>query len=373
MGVHLRKKKIANGKESLYLDFYPPIKGGDGKLTRREYLNKYLYENPKNTDEKLHNRENSIIAEGIKNKREKEILNEQDGIFNTQNKKRDFLEFFDNLCEKRKESKGNYGNWLSALQYLRAFTGGKCKMGDLTEEFCNKFKEFLLHTNRLNTVKGLMLAQSSAVSYFNKFRCSINEAYESRLLNENPLRHVKGIKQKESKREFLTQEELQLLAKTECDLLPLKKVALFSALTGLRWGDISKLKWADVQLTESGYFIHIIQKKTTDVIMHPISETAVKLLGEQSDTNEVIFEGLKYTDSNNDKIKRWVLRAGIHKKITLHNFRHTYATLLLNNGVDIYTVSKMLGHKKIETTMIYAKVLSETKVKAANIIDIELF
>ena len=372
MGVHLRKKKIANGKESLYLDFYPPIKGGDGKLTRREYLNKYIYENPKNADEKLHNRENLIVAEGIKNNREKEILNEQDGIFNTQNKKRDFLEFFENLCEKRKESEGNYGNWLSALQYLRAFTGRKCKMADLTEEFCEKFKEYLLHANRLNTVKGLMLSQNSALSYFNKFRCAVNEAYESRLLNENPLRLVKGIKQKESKREFLTQEELQILAKTPCDLVPIKNAALFSALTGLRWSDISKLKWQDIQYTESGYFIHIIQKKTVDVIMHPISKTAVNLLGECGKPNEEIFEGLKYSDSNNDKIKRWILRAGIHKKITFHNFRHSYATLLLNKGVDIYTVSTMLGHKKIETTMIYARVLSETKVKAANVIDIEL-
>lgn len=372
MGVHLRKKKIANGKESLYLDFYPPIKGGDGKLTRREYLNKYVYENPKTPDEKLHNKENLIIAEGIKNKREKEILNEIDGIFNTQNKKRDFLEFFENLCEKRKESEGNYGNWLSALQYLRAFTGRKCKMADLTEEFCEKFKEYLLHANRLNTVKGLMLAQSSALSYFNKFRCAVNEAYDSRLLNENPLRHVKGIKQKESKREFLTQEELQLLARTECDLEPLKNAALFSALTGLRWSDICRLKWQDIQRTESGCFLHIIQKKTADVIMHPISETAVNLLGERGKASEGIFEHLKYTDSNNDKIKRWILRAGIHKKITFHNFRHTYATLLLNKGVDIYTVSTMLGHKKIETTMIYAKVLNETKVKAANVIDIEL-
>jgi integrase len=372
MGVHLRRKKIANGKESLYLDFYPPVKGADGKLTRREYLNKYIYQNPKNADEKLHNKENLIIAEGIKNRREKEILNEQDGIFNAQNKKRDFLEFFQNLCEKRKESEGNYGNWLSALQYLRAFTKGKCRMGDITPEFCVNFKEYLLHTDKLNTVKGLKLSQNSALSYFNKFRCAVNDAYEARLLNENPLRQVKGIKQKESKREFLTHEELQTLARTECDLLPLKNVALFSALTGLRWGDISKLKWADVQLTETGYFIHIIQNKTTDVIMHPISEIAVKLLGEQGKPNEVIFEGLKYSDSNNDKIKRWVLRAGIHKKISLHNFRHTYATLLLNDGVDIYTVSKMLGHKKIETTMIYAKVLSETKIKAANTINIEL-
>jgi integrase len=372
MGVHLRKKKIANGKESLYLDFYPPIKGGDGKLTRREYLNKYIYESPKNADEKLHNRENLIVAEGIKNKREKEILNEQDGIFNTQNKKRDFLEFFENLCEQRKESEGNYGNWLSALQYLKAFTGRKCKMADLTEEFCEKFKKYLLSANKLNTVKGLMLSQNSALSYFNKFRCAINAAYESRLLNDNPLRLVKGIKQKESKREFLTHEELQLLARTECDLLPLKNVALFSALTGLRWSDIISLKWVDVQLTETGHFLHIMQRKTSEVIMHPINVTAFKLLGERGMPNDRIFEGLKYTDSNNDKIKRWVLRAGIHKKITLHNFRHTYATLLLNKGIDILTVSEMLGHKKIETTMIYAKVLSETKVKAANVIDIEL-
>ena len=372
MGVHLRKKKIANGRESLYLDFFPPIKGGDGKPTRREYLNKYIYENPKNADEKLHNKENLIVAEGIKNKREKEILNEQDGIFNTQNKKRDFIEFFENLCEKRKEGEGNYGNWLSVVKYLRAFTGGKCKMADLTEEFCEKFKYYLLHANRLNTVKGLMLKQNTAVSYFNKFRCAVNEAFDARLLNKNPLTHVKGIKEQETKREFLTLEELQLLANTECDLTALKNVALFSGLTGLRWVDIRKLKWGDIQKTGKEYFVHIIQKKTSEVIMHPISDEAVQLLGERSNPNEVIFEGLKYSDSNNDKIKRWVLKAGINKKITLHNFRHTYAILLLNRGIDIYTVSEMLGHTNLKATMIYAKVLTETKVKAAKIIKIDL-
>ena len=86
MGVHLRKKKIANGKQSLFLDFYPPIKGSNGKLTRREYLNRYIYETTKTPEEKLHNKEMMNFAEGVKNKREKEILNEQDGIFNTQNR-----------------------------------------------------------------------------------------------------------------------------------------------------------------------------------------------------------------------------------------------------------------------------------------------
>ncbi|MDA0732333.1 MAG: site-specific integrase [Bacteroidetes bacterium] len=372
MGVHLRKKQIANGKESLYLDFYPPVKGEKGTYTRREYLKRYIYEKPKTAQQKLHNKENLVFAEGLKNRREKEILNEQDGLFNTKNKKRDFIEFFQSLCDNRKETDGTYGNWLSALKYLKAYTGENCKMGDLTEGFCSAYKKYLLHANRLNTVKGLKLSQNSAVSYFNKFRCAINEAFDARLINENPLRHIKGIKEKETKREFLTQEELQLLAKTECDLDALKNVAIFSALTGLRWSDIKNLTWGDIQKTKSSYFLHIFQKKTDDVIMHPISETAVKVLGEKGKPIEKVFEGLKYSDSNNDKIKRWVLRAGINKKITLHNFRHTYATLLLNKGVDIFTVSKMLGHKNIQTTMIYAKVLTETKVNAANQIDLEL-
>jgi integrase len=132
------------------------------------------------------------------------------------------------------------------------------------------------------------------------------------------------------------------------------------------------LYWKDIQKTESGYFLHLIQRKTQDVIMHPISNKSVLLLGEKGEPNEKVFEGLKYSDSNNDKLKRWVLKAGINKKISLHNFRHSFATLLLNKGADIFTVSKMLGHKNIKTTMIYAKVLSETKVNAANLIDIEL-
>jgi len=203
MGVHLRKKKIANGKLSLYLDFYPPLKTADGKFTRREFLNRYLHENPKTKEQKLHNKENLIMAEGIKNKREREILNEQDGIFNAQNKKRDFLEFFEQICENRKETEGNYGNWLSSLQYLKSFTGGRCKMGDLTEEFCLRFKEYLLQAKRRNTVNDLRLSQNSALSYYNKFRCAINEAFAARLIQENPIRHIKGIPQKETKREFL--------------------------------------------------------------------------------------------------------------------------------------------------------------------------
>ncbi|MDI1234868.1 MAG: site-specific integrase [bacterium] len=372
MAIYIRTKELSDGRLSLYLDFYPPLKGKDGKPTRREFLKRYLFKKPKNEEEKRLNRENQLFADSARIKREREFLNEQDGIFDSKNRNKDFIEFFRDLADKRKASKGNYDNWLSSLNHLIAFTNGQCVMNDLNEGFCEKFKAYLLDAKRLNSVKKLKLGQNSALSYFNKFRTAVNNAFESRLTNDNPLKHVKGINQKETHREFLTLEELQTLAKTECDLEALKMAALFSAMTGLRWSDIDTLNWKDIQSTEGGYFIHIIQRKTSDTIMHPISDKAVLLLGKRGDPNDKIFEGLKYSDSNNDKIKRWVLKAGIHKKITLHNFRHTYATLLLNKGTDIYTVSKMLGHKNIQTTMIYSKVLTQTKINAANVIDIEL-
>ena len=372
MGVHVRKKELKNGRLSLYLDFYPPIKGTNGKFTRREFIDRYLFKKPSNEDEKRINKENKIFADTLRLKREKEILNEQDGIFNSSNKKKDFIEFFEKLVDKRKDDKGNYDNWLSSLNYFKAFTGGACKMGEINEDFINNFKEFLRTTKRLKTSRELKLKQNSTNSYFNKFCAAVNEAVETKLLFENPLSHIKRIPQEETLREFLTIEELQKLAKTDCLIPKLKSAALFSALTGLRWCDMKRLKWNDIQLTENDYFVHIIQKKTKDPMLHPISLKAVEVLGKRIEHNEYIFEDLVYSDGNNDILKKWILDAGITKKITLHNFRHTYATLTLNMGTDIFTVSKLMGHKHIKTTLLYSKLLTEKKVIAANLIDIEL-
>jgi site-specific recombinase XerD len=65
-------------------------------------------------------------------------------------------------------------------------------------------------------------------------------------------------------------------------------------------------------------------------------------------------------------VKEWVRDVGIRKKITFHNFRHTYATLLLESGEDIYVVSKMLHHQYLKTTQIYAKMLVAMKARTAS-------
>ncbi len=67
-----------------------------------------------------------------------------------------------------------------------------------------------------------------------------------------------------------------------------------------------------------------------------------------------------------------MIRAGIEKHITFHCARHTYATLQLSLGTDIYTVSKLLGHENLRTTEVYAKIIDEKKQEAASKIKIGL-
>jgi integrase len=73
---------------------------------------------------------------------------------------------------------------------------------------------------------------------------------------------------------------------------------------------------------------------------------------------------LRYSSQTSLELCRWAIAAGVPKKITFHSSRHTHATLLLSHGVDIYTVSKLLGHKHIVSTERYIHITDKTKVEA---------
>lgn len=110
------------------------------------------------------------------------------------------------------------------------------------------------------------------------------------------------------------------------------------------------------------------QQKTKGMEYLPISEQALDLMGPRgyADEEDRIFKGLKYSAYMNVGLFEWIARAGIKKKITFHCARHTHAVLLLENGTDIYTVSKMLGHRELKTTQIYAKIVDSKKMDAVN-------
>jgi len=374
MKVFLRDKKISAGRATLYLDFYPPIPHPlTGKKTRREFLKLYVYERPRNQADRDHNKETRILAENIRAQRQIQLQAGNYSFMLPSQKKEDFLQFFRNLAEGRKTSKGNYDNWLSSYNYFNVFTKGRCLMEDVTEKLVANFRDFLLSTKTIKaTSTAKKLSQNAAHSYYNKFRAAVKKAFDERLLDSNPVIRVKAIQQGETIREFLTIEELNKLAKTECEIPQLKQMALFSALTGLRWSDIIKLKWSELNYTnDNGHYIQYKQKKTKGVEILPISGQAFELLGERKKHDEFVFPVIEYSAWLNMKIKTWVFMAGIQKKITFHNFRHTYATLQLTAGTDIYTVSKLLGHRQLKTTQIYAKVIDKKKIEAANKIKID--
>lgn len=375
--VSLRQKPITGNRHSLYLDFYPPVFNAEtGKQTRREFLGLYVFDKNKTPLDKQHNKETLQLAEQIRQQRENNLNKPE--IYTEAEKnqlkikelgQQNFIEYFYKLAQKRSDS--NHDNWMSAYKYLESFSNGILSFSDLNLKFCNDFKEYLL-TTKSNKSKTATLSQNSAVSYFNKFKATLKQAFKDEIIQVDLNGKVESIKQAETHRNFLTIEELNQLAKTECDNPLLKRVALFSALTGLRFSDIQKLVWSEIEYIENnGYFIQFKQQKTKGVEMMPISEQAFDMLGNRTNPNDLIFEGLTYSAYENKHLAKWIGLAGITKDITFHCFRHTYATLQLSNGTDIYTVSKMLGHRDLKTTQIYAKIIDQTKRDTTNKIKLE--
>ena len=376
--VKLRQKEISGKRKSLYLDFYPPVPHPKtGEPTRRMFLGLYLYDKPKTPFDKQHNKETLHNAEQIRQKKDNQLNKpeiysgyEKEQLKIKEQGEQNFIEYFKQLTDKRKAS--NHDNWEAAYQYLEIFTIGNLKFSELNEKFCNNFKEYLLTTKSIKSSK-TTLSQNSAVSYFNKFKAALKQAYKDNYLQINLNAKIDPIKQAETQRHFLTIEELNKLVETDCQTPLLKRAALFSSLTGLRFSDIQKLIWNEIEYIENnGYFIQFKQQKTKGVEMMPISEQAFSLLGERKAPTDKVFEGLTYSAYYNKHLYQWIGAAGITKDITFHCFRHTFATLQLSSGTDIYTVSKMLGHRELKTTQIYAKIIDKTKREAANKIKLNL-
>lgn len=374
INVTVRKKKITDGKYSLYLDYYPAIiNPTTGKESRREFLKLKIYANPKSEIEKAHNKETIEFAELIRSKRLIQLRDKEYGFKENVNFNFNFLAFYDVIVDRslNNGSYNNYLSWKASRNYLSACFGSNLTTNQLSLLHVKKYREFLLNTNNLRTNKG-KLAVNTASSYFKKFIRVLKEAYKENLTISNLALHAEYIKEEETHREYLTEEELSVLWKCDIKHDVIKHMAFFSTLTGLRFVDIKNLSWDKVYKDKhQGYYIQLKEKKTGNSFNHPISETAHNLLELQPTKTGKIFVGIKYSQIVRP-LKKWIEDSGINKKISFHNFRHSYATLQLANGTDIYTVSKLLGHKNVSTTQIYTKVMDKNKIEAANRINLDL-
>lgn len=374
MKITLKERKLPSGKVSLLIEYYKGSETSpEGKRKHiREFENLQLYIDPnaKTASEKKRNKENLDLAKKILAIREAEFYQGKFDLKNNIKSKRRFLDFFQEKMDEKINSPKNYANWSATMVHLKRCVSPSLNFEEVDEAFVKRVRKYF--DTEAKTKSETLLSENSKYSYFNKFKAALRAAFDEGYTSVNYGAKVKSFEQQESQREYLTHEELQQLANSECKYPVLKRAFIFSCLSGLRWSDINKMIWSEVreefQEGEKTTKVNFEQEKTGGIEYLYISEQARELLGERKYPSDRVFIGLKYSAVYNTELLRWCNRSGITKHITFHSARHTNAVLLLENGADIYTVSKRLGHSELRTTQIYAKMVDQKNKEAANLI-----
>ena len=374
--VTLRQKPLKNGGFSLYLDCY--VNGNRWY----EFLKLYLVQNNvKNA--KNRNDETLSLAASIQGKRIAELQNDMYGFSNSKMRSKTNLLFYIEADVKKRQEraiasgrkKTSGTSSLSCLMYhLKQFKGDKITFQQVDKNFCLGFLNYL-RSAKSTTNPDKLLSSNTQVDYVTKLLTTLNSAIKDDIIQSNPMVLIK----KEDKPkgyipeiEYLTNKEINMLANTDFEPMPmLKRAFLFSCYTGLRFSDVENLTWGRLRKNDMGKtLIKFVQRKTGKPEYPPISDKAVRWLPERgfAKDEDYIFQ-LPPNGYANKLLREWVETAGINKRISYHVSRHTTATLLLSSGVPLTTVQKIMGHADIRTTLRYAKVIDKNVSDAVEILD----
>ena len=363
VSVKLRKSELRD-EWYLYLEAYPVFKPGHDKPCReREYLNRIITTpmwdktRPARIDKdgvqtykpkrdmngiiicrSKTDRETCIFADNVRNLRQHEYdsaelytVTDQEMVEKKAKGQVNFIDYFAKVTETRhkKSSKSIIVNWNRVQELMKIYTEGKpLPFSKIDLRLIDSFKTFLLTAPQGGGKSGI-ISQNTASTYFSIFKAAVHQAFIDGYLDVDLAAKVKGVPEEESRREYLTIDELNLLAATPCNYPMLKKAAFFSALTGLRHCDIRKMIWQELSKEGDHYRINFTQKKTGGVEYMPISEQAYLICGEPQEPDRLVFEGLQDPSYINRPVKVWVEAAGIKKHITFHQARHIISSYSL--------------------------------------------
>lgn len=348
MAVNIRR--IYKGKEGVskknkpyryQLDFYTNGKRVRETIKDVEFLP---------TDTREQRNQKKTIINKIKADLEIELANNSNGLISRQQKKASFIKYFESLRDKK--SPNTKTTWDNTLSHIITFHGRKLNFEHITVHWIERFSTYLLKE----------ISNNSARTYLQKVNAALNQAVKERIILENPYKYIDKPKKEEKEMIYLTKGEIQEIIDTKFFDDEVKNAFLLSCYTGLRFSDITALKWSNIKDGR----IHITQAKTKGAIYIPLNDNAAHILDLQRDNIESIFKFSAYNGSVNRTLGKLIKKTNINKNVTFHTARHTFATLLVSSGVNIYTVSKLLGHTNINSTLVYAKVINEEKEKAVN-------
>lgn len=356
--IRIRFKQLANGNQSIYLDCYR-----EGKRSY-EFLKLYLVPEIDETT-KQQNQNTLQAATAIKSQRLIDMANDEAGITKASQRSKmlliDWMRYYSGQKLKNGQSDAFSKQIDKAIRHLILYKGDKVTMKDVDKAYCLGFIDYL---------NGLQMANVTTAGYFRCLNCALNLAVKDEILPYNPITKISSdqrIKIPESTREYLTVDEVKTLIGTDCINEATKRAYLFSCFCGLRYSDIKALTWGDVLLDGEQYRVKIVMVKTQKTLYLPLSKEALRWMpkrGGAKDTDKVFT--LPSQCYLNVVLRTWAANSGLTKHVTFHTARHTFATLELTAGAELYTVSKLLGHTQVKTTQIYAKIIDKKKDEAVN-------
>lgn len=301
-------------------------------------------------------KQNYQLAERCRLKLEQQLVNNEWGFLDPLKAKASLYQYAEQVALS-KLNKGTKSHLYKSLKYLREY-GKEIRIAEVDAPFLEGYQSFLLER----------VGKSTAAHYYAALKTLLKKAVRDRILPRNPADHVKGISIPEKPKVYLTRDEIKRLVQTPLQGTlgqEVKKAFLFALYTGLRISDLRDLRWGDIQREP----LQILKqmKKTEQVVAVPLNISAWKLINDKAihPASEKVFPLLSHSRTNtNAYLKQWAKRAGIDKRIGWHTARHSFAVHTLEGGADFFTVSKLLGHKKPTTTMIYAQATDKMLKKA---------
>ncbi len=374
--VTIRFKELKKGNKSIYLDIYR-----DG-VRSYEFLKLYIVPELTPSD-KVANSITMDAANAIKAQRIKEIVTGEAGIKDHAGKYLLLLDWMQQRQERADKAAKDAGRKRSntaegiktAAAHLRryieaAYNGRAVTLAQIDKDFCEGFAAYLKDTARQWSGK---LSPNTTALYYSNFEAAINEAYKKGVIFKNPAALVDESEKPQgepAERDYLTTEELKALASTKCPNEQVKAAFLFSCFCGLRLSDIEGLTWGNVCQDGNTWRLETRMQKTRQIIYLPLSDAARRYMPERGnkEPESLVFDLPKRVTTQCD-IRTWIKRAGITKNISFHCARHTFATLALTQGADLYSISKLLGHTNVATTQIYATIVDKKKQEAVNLLN----
>ena len=365
----MRFKHLKDGRQHIYLDIYK-----DGKR-KYEYLKLYLLpekdEDAMKANAKTMKEASAILKTRIRELKkvpeENKHLKIEVELPKDEMLLLDWIKEFEELQRRRGvKSAGRNKQFGISIQDF----GRNPRLKDIDKSFCLAYIDFLRgYTKKDGT-------DYSVKTKFDLFEClnnAINTAIQQEILTSNPINKIdrsERIRRKESQRDFLTIDEVKRLITTPCESPEVKQAYLFACSCGLRLGDVLNLKWKDISEDNGTWRASILMLKSKRPLYIPLGEQARKWMPEQGEDGPEDNVFKVKPSAINENLKSWAEAAGItNKKVTFHTSRHTFATMLLTLGADIYTVSKLLGHTSVKTTQIYAKIIDQKKDDAVSLVD----